>query len=84
MVLVAAPTSDISDSDKDKLDAYLNEGGNLSLLMSPNAGAEAVRLLDWFLTELAARGLPVFAVSGNHDSADRIAFGAFNIFLSIK
>ena len=38
--------------------------------------AEAVRLLDWFLTELAARGLPVFAVSGNHDSADRIAFGA--------
>lgn len=37
---------------------------------------EAVRLLDWFLTELAARGLPVFAVSGNHDSADRIAFGA--------
>ena len=42
----------------------------------PVPPAEAVRLLDWFLTELAARGLPVFAVSGNHDSADRIAFGA--------
>ena len=42
----------------------------------PVPPAEAVRLLDWFLTELAARELPVFAVSGNHDSADRIAFGA--------
>ena len=42
----------------------------------PVPPAEAVRLLDWFLTELAARRLPVFAVSGNHDSADRIAFGA--------
>ncbi len=42
----------------------------------PVPPAEAVRLLDWFLTELAARGLPVFTVSGNHDSADRIAFGA--------
>ena len=42
----------------------------------PVPPAEAVRLLDWFLTKLAARGLPVFAVSGNHDSADRIAFGA--------
>ena len=42
----------------------------------PVPPAEAVRLLDWFLTQLAARGLPVFAISGNHDSADRIAFGA--------
>ena len=42
----------------------------------PVPPAEAVRLLDWFLTELAARKLPVFAISGNHDSADRIAFGS--------
>ena len=42
----------------------------------PVPPAEAVRLLDWFLTQLAARGLPVFAISGNHDSADRIAFGS--------
>lgn len=42
----------------------------------PVPPAEAVRLLDWFLTALAARKLPVFAISGNHDSADRIAFGA--------
>ena len=42
----------------------------------PVPPAEAVRLLDWFLTELANRKLPVFAISGNHDSADRIAFGS--------
>ena len=42
----------------------------------PVPPAEAVRLLDWFLTQLAARKLPVFAISGNHDSADRIAFGS--------
>jgi len=38
--------------------------------------AEAVRLLDWFLTELADRNLPVLMVSGNHDSAERLSFGA--------
>ena len=48
----------------------------LRIGVTPVPPAEAVRLLDWFLTERAARGLPVFAVSGNHDSADRIAFGA--------
>ena len=42
----------------------------------PVPPAEAVRLLDWFLTQLAARKLPVFAISGNHDSADRVAFGS--------
>ena len=38
--------------------------------------AEAVRLMDDFLTRLADRNLPVFVISGNHDSAERIAFGA--------
>lgn len=37
---------------------------------------EAVRLWDEFLTELADRQLPVFVISGNHDSAERLAFGA--------
>lgn len=37
---------------------------------------EAVRLLDWFLTQLAERELPVLLVSGNHDSAERLSFGA--------
>lgn len=38
--------------------------------------AEAVQLFDWFLTELAQRKLEVFIISGNHDSAERIAFGS--------
>lgn len=37
---------------------------------------EAVRLFDWFLTELAERGMMVFVISGNHDSAERLSFGA--------
>lgn len=37
---------------------------------------EAVQVLDWFLTELSELGLPVYMVSGNHDSAERLAFGA--------
>jgi len=38
--------------------------------------AEAVGLLDEFLTRLAKRNLPVILISGNHDSAERLAFGA--------
>lgn len=37
--------------------------------------AEAVSLFDWFLTELAEIKQKVFIISGNHDSAQRIAFG---------
>ena len=37
--------------------------------------AEAVSLFDDFLVRLAAKGLQVFVIAGNHDSADRIAFG---------
>lgn len=37
--------------------------------------AEAVRLMDDFLTAVAAKGVPVFLISGNHDSAERVAFG---------
>ena len=36
---------------------------------------EAVELLDDFLTELRARGVPVLLISGNHDSPERLAFG---------
>lgn len=38
--------------------------------------AEAVKIFDSFLVELVARKLKVFAISGNHDSAERIAFGS--------
>lgn len=38
--------------------------------------AEAVELLDEFLTELAGLGQPVFMISGNHDSPERLSFGS--------
>lgn len=37
---------------------------------------EAVQLLDNFLTELAETDQPVFIISGNHDSAERLTFGS--------
>lgn len=42
----------------------------------PVPSAEAVKLFDDFLTNLAKKDIPVFVISGNHDSAERIAFGA--------
>ena len=36
--------------------------------------AEAVTLLDEFLVEVAQRKLPTLIISGNHDSAERLAF----------
>ncbi len=42
----------------------------------PIPSAEAVRLFDSFLTGLSQRQIRVFAISGNHDSPERIAFGA--------
>ena len=44
--------------------------------IKPIPPAEAVSLLDDFLTQLAGRNLPVILISGNHDSAERLAFGA--------
>ena len=37
--------------------------------------AEAVQVFDEFITRLAGRAIPVFIISGNHDSAERLAFG---------
>ncbi len=36
----------------------------------------AVQLFDDFLTKMAKRSIPIFIISGNHDSAERIAFGS--------
>ena len=38
--------------------------------------AEAVKVFDTFLSELADRGLSVFLISGNHDSSERIHFAS--------
>lgn len=37
---------------------------------------EAVQLLDWFLTEVVKLELPIYMVSGNHDSGERLSFGS--------
>lgn len=42
----------------------------------PVPPAAATTLLDWFLTELVARRIAVLAVSGNHDSAERLDYAA--------
>ena len=42
----------------------------------PIPPAEAVELFDYFLYKLSQRNIKVFIISGNHDSAERIAFGS--------
>ncbi len=42
----------------------------------PVPPVEAVQVFDGFLGTLAGMGVSVFLVSGNHDSAERLSFGA--------
>lgn len=37
---------------------------------------DAIRLCDDFLTSLSKRRIPVYLISGNHDSIERVSFGA--------
>lgn len=37
---------------------------------------EAVKLLDWFLCQLAGMHIETFIISGNHDSDERLNFGS--------
>lgn len=37
---------------------------------------EAVSLLDCFLTRISKKGIPIYLISGNHDSGERLQFGA--------
>ena len=55
------------------VDAVLLAG---DLYDKPVPPVEAVGLLDWFLTELSRLGCAVLAVSGNHDSPERLSFAA--------
>ena len=59
--------------DEEKPDAVLIAG---DIYDKAVPSAEAVSLFDAFLVDLNARQVPVFAISGNHDSAERIAFGS--------
>ena len=59
--------------DEEQPDGILLAG---DLYDRPVPSAEAVRLMDEFLTALAREGIRIFMVSGNHDSPERIAFGS--------
>ena len=58
-------------AEEEKVDAVLLAG---DLYDKPVPPAEAVTLLDRILTRLSGGGIPVFAISGNHDSPERLAF----------
>ena len=59
--------------DAEKPDGVLLAG---DIYDKPVPPAEAVALFDCFLVQLTKRGLQVFCISGNHDSAERLSFGA--------
>lgn len=59
--------------DREGAEAVLIAG---DIYDKPVPSAEAVQVFDAFLTALADRKKRVFVVSGNHDSPERIAFGA--------
>lgn len=59
--------------DEEAPDAVLIAG---DIYDKPLPAVEAVKLLDSFLSALMNRRLPVFLISGNHDSAERLAFGS--------
>lgn len=63
----------LSIVEKEKPDAVILAGDLYDKAVPP---AEAVQVLDRFLTGLSERVPAVFFISGNHDSAERIAFGA--------
>ena len=58
--------------DEEKPDCIIIAGDVYDKSIPPS---EAVGLLDEFLVKLADRNLQVFIISGNHDSAERLAFG---------
>ncbi len=59
--------------DNSKVQAVVIAGDIYDKSVPPT---EAVRLFDGFLSRLARRQLKILVISGNHDSAERIAFGA--------
>lgn len=70
--------------DNEKVEGVFISG---DIYDKPVPGIEAIKLFDDFITKLAERSLKVFIISGNHDSTERIAFGArlmknSNIYIS--
>lgn len=60
-------------AEKEKPDGILIAG---DVYDKSQPSAEAVELLDEFLTKLLSCGHPVFMISGNHDSPERLGFGS--------
>lgn len=56
----------------EQVDAFLLAG---DIFDRSVPSTEAVQTLEWFLVE-ALKTAPVFMISGNHDSAERLSFGA--------
>lgn len=54
-----------------RVDAVLVAG---DLYDRSTPSASAVALVDWFLQQLAATGVPAIITAGNHDSAERVAY----------
>ena len=65
-------TKIINIIDDEKPDAVLIAG---DVYDKSVPSAEAVQLFDDFLVKLAKQNLHTFIISGNHDSAERLAFG---------
>ena len=65
-------TKIINVIDDEKPDAVLIAG---DVYDKSVPSAEAVELFDDFIVRMAKRSLQVFVISGNHDSAERLAFG---------
>lgn len=70
--------------EEERPDAVLLSG---DIYDKPVPSAEAVELMDEFLTRLSEQGQKVFMISGNHDSAERLSFGGRilrkrNLFIS--
>lgn len=59
--------------DEQKPDAVLISG---DVYDKPVPSAQAVELFDWFINSLASRRITAFIISGNHDSAQRMAFAS--------
>ena len=73
-------------ADKEAVDAVLVAGDVYDKSVPSEA---ATNLLDYFLCQLAKKGIKTYMISGNHDSDDRLNFGsalfeANQIFISAK
>lgn len=70
--------------EKEKPDAVLIAG---DVYDKSQPSGEAVKMLDEFIYKLSSMNFPTFIISGNHDSAERLAFGGrimekANIFMA--